>query len=697
LLSRTSDVRILATSRQVLGAPGERLVWLAPLEVPPRDAATTAEEVLRYSAPQLLVTRAFEKSGYVLTDVDAAAVAEICRQLDGAPLALELISSRLIDQNAGATLEKLDDRFRNLRKHSPGSPLRHQTLLATLEWSYSLLGPDEACVLRAISIFAGHFDAQDVIRVVAHLRLTPEQTRGAIAALFAKSMLSLDGTSTETRYRLLDTTRAFARELLDDSGELAAVSENHARLQLDALTGAENPHPRMPARDGRADDLRKALDWALHRNNDPLLGIQLAAAGLPLWHELSLGEECRRHCARALAEFERIGCSDVALKLKLVVGLASTSTFLSADAEATMALFETAIRLARETADAAAECRALGALAIYKILPGNEGAVTELLDQMSEAAERSKDQTAMWEHEQLRAEWELNCCQYSASLRRLDRLRAEMRDELDGTVPRFQIDQRTNIETQYGALCWFMGQPGRAVEVIEQAARRALETRHGLTLIHCFSRGIIFTLTECHFHARARAYAKLLRSAIDRHGMAAWIPIADCWTACIDALSGELRSPQVVWTAFENLWQGSVQLGHHVYYALLARAMIALGQIDASARIVDLIFEAGVHRAVLPEFLRIRAAAERAFARDEQARETLARSVQLADEIGCLGWKLRSAVDLATLLCEQGEAAGARQVLAPVYAQFADGFDTGDLRNARALLEKLPATRTFGG
>lgn len=463
LLAGTRDVRILATSRQVLGVPGEELLWLAPLEVPPSDVGG-AEDVLRYSAAQLLVARANEKSGYVLNDEDARPIGEICRRLDGAPLALELISSRLVARNTGAILQKLDDRFRNLRRLSPGGPLRQQTLLATLEWSYSLLEAHEASVLRAISIFAGQFAAEDAERVLAHLRPGPNHTQETLARLCDKSMLSVDGAAGPVRYRLLDSTRAFASDLLDAHGEVMPVSANHARLQLETLTCADAALTARSARErlvdhtGRADDLRKALEWALHRSNEPLLGIELAAAGLPLWHELSLGEECRRHCQTALAELDRLGCNDSALKLRLVVGLASTNTFLSADPEATMALFETAIRLARETGDAVAECRALGALAMYEILPGREGAVTELLDQMSEAAARSNDRRAVWEHEQLRAEWELNCCEFPASLRRLERLRAELRDEVAGSAPRFQIDQRTNIETTYGAPLLVHGQ-----------------------------------------------------------------------------------------------------------------------------------------------------------------------------------------------------------------------------------------------
>jgi hypothetical protein len=341
--------------------------------------------------------------------------------------------------------------------------LRQQTLLVTLEWSYALLTRDEAAVLRAISIFAGSFDTDSVIRVVAHLGLAPSDTFDAIAGLRAKSMLSVDQTSGELRHRLLDSTRAFAGDLLGSHGELAAVSASHARLQLEILARAGAEHATMPARKwhatygGQADDLRKALDWALYRTGDPLLGIQLVAAGLPLWHELSLGEESRRNCERALAEFERIGCTDTPLKLKLVVGLAAANTYLSADPARAIALFETAIQLARETADAGAECHALGALATYKILAGDQSAVSETLQAMRHAAIRANERSALWEQEQLHAVWEVHHCEFPASHRRLKKLRAEMRDHYEGAVPRFHIHQKTNVEVQFGALYWLMG------------------------------------------------------------------------------------------------------------------------------------------------------------------------------------------------------------------------------------------------
>src|SRR5262245_47959683 len=220
VLAKTSEIRILATSRQVLRARHEKVVWLAPLEVPPPEHTERAQDVFRYSAPQLLAARAFEKTGHRVEDTDARAIADICRRLDGAPLSIELVSSRLAGRSADVVLEELDDRFRTLRRDSPGGPLRHQTLLVTLEWSYALLTRDEAAVLRAISIFASSFDTDSAIRVVEHLGLASSDAFDAIAGLRAKSMLSVDQSSGELRYRFLDSTRAYAGGLLDSHGEL---------------------------------------------------------------------------------------------------------------------------------------------------------------------------------------------------------------------------------------------------------------------------------------------------------------------------------------------------------------------------------------------------------------------------------------------------------------------------------------------
>jgi predicted ATPase len=214
LLTDTANLRVLATSRQVLGSQYERVVWLPPLKVPPQGYDNTVNAVLAYSGPQLLTTLASDKAGYKIGEKDSRAIAEICRRLDGAPLAIELAASKLTGRSADVVLDELEDRFLRLRRDSPGGPLRQQTLLLSLEWSYALLTRSEADVLRVSSIFSGTFITDSVIYLGAALKLVPDAVVEAISGLLSKSMLSIDQEAVEPRYRLLDSTRAFARDLL---------------------------------------------------------------------------------------------------------------------------------------------------------------------------------------------------------------------------------------------------------------------------------------------------------------------------------------------------------------------------------------------------------------------------------------------------------------------------------------------------
>jgi len=698
ILANTRDVRIVATSRQALRAKREEVFWLAPLEVPPAGRTYTAEQVVRYSAPQLLVERASEKGKYTIEDEDASAVAEICRRLDGSPLAIELISSRLTSRSAAGVLKELDDRFAALVGAEQDGPLRQQTLLATLEWSYGLLSKSEAAVLRSISIFMGTFDIDAVVSVVSDL--DPTTVFDAIAGLRAKSMLSVEQIAGAMRYRLLDSTRAFAGNLLETSGELPAMSGAHARLMLGIFARANADRARLPARQwhaayaAHADDLRRAIGWALFLRGDPLLGIQLVASGVPLWHELSLSEEARRNCERALAEFDRIGCKDTALKLKLVVGLAVVNSYVSADAGKAIEIFETAIRLSRQIGDTNAECQGLGALARYRLLPGNQIEARKILKELKRVAERSNNRAARWEHEILLTELEIIHCQYPPAIARMKKLSQEVRGFSDGTGSRFDLDPKIRSETTLGALQWLGSvRPGTGLSTVKLCAHEALEVHHGWTLISCYTHGALFILSECQEWALGTYYAEQLKDTIYRHGMPTWIPVANCYAEALYVLSGDRDDPDGPMRAFDELRTGLRQLGRHVYYALLIRALYSIGHVNEAARILNYLFDIGPQRSMVPELLRLRAVKERSIGRDEEALFTLRQSLQAAEENGAWGWRIRSATDLAILLRDRLQIDDAKSVLEPVYGQFIDGFDTPDLQRAGNLLTEL---RNFG-
>jgi predicted ATPase/DNA-binding winged helix-turn-helix (wHTH) protein len=695
VLARTPNVRILATSREVLRAQHEHVVWLEPLDVPPPDRSHNASEVMQYAAPQLLAARAREQAGYEIQDRDAPAVAEICRRLDGAPLAIELVSTRLANRSADVVLRDLDDRFRTLRRDMPGAPLRQQTLRATLEWSYALLTRTEAAVVRSLSIFAGSFDTDSVAGVVAHRGITPAEALDALAGLRAKSMASMSQSDATPRYRLLDSTRAFAAELLESLGEADAAAASHARLQLAVLTRAANDLATKTARQWhalyapQADDLRCALDWSLHRGGDTLMGIELTAAGLPLWRELSLAVESRTNCERALTELARVESTDDRLRLKLTVELATSTAFIGDRVGDPVALFESALQLAQRLSDAQVECQVLGILAQYPLRPGSEGGVAGTLEQMRSAALRTNERTALWEQEYLCAEWEALSCEFASARSRLERICAEMRESPPGPVARFHVHQEARSRTLLVALHCFTGNLPAAIAGAETLAKEIVDIGHGVTLIHCLGHGILWTMVECQQYATAAIYAEILKDAVVRHGMAAWIPVADCYSESIAALSGTRRSPEALRRALDNLATGLSQIGHQSYYATIATAMVAIGEPEDAARAVDFVFRSEPQRWIRPEFRRLRAATERAFGRDAEAETSLREAIDAADQAGIPAYKLRAAFDLATLLKDAGARGEARRILAPAYQHFSDGSTTKDLRDARRLLRQL--------
>jgi predicted ATPase/DNA-binding winged helix-turn-helix (wHTH) protein len=695
LLNDTANLRVLATSRRALGSQFERVVLLPPLTVPPEGGDDTVEAVLAYSGPQLLTTLASDKAGYKIAEKDAPAIAEICRRLDGAPLAIELASSRLKAQSADLVLGELDDRFRRLRRDGPGGPLRQQTLLLTLEWSYALLTRREADALRAMSIFSGTFVTDSVIYVGAALELVPATVVKAISGLLGNSMLSIDQEAGEPRYRLLDSTRAFARDLLVAHNELDRVSTRYAHLQLETLERANSKQGGMPVRDwqvlcaGQVDDLRKAIDWALHGRNDLLLGIKLVAAGLPVWQTLSLDLEGCRNCNAALTELDGIDCRDPNLELNLSVGLAAANALLSNDTEKTIATFQRAIKLAQTASDANAEFRALGALALYAVLRGTQSDPAGTLEAMREAAIRTNDPFALWEQQHVYAFWESCSGYFSSAHARLESIFIEIDAYPEHLLTKSQVNTKLMMRTNFAATAWYAGKIGRAQTLVNETLEMALAVGHGLTLTYCLGTGLIDALMQMGDYQKAEYGIDLLERTIDRHGLGAWVAKAMCYRAAFEAFSERSRDPGRLRLAFDSLGGKAANVEHQAYFAILARAMLDAGHIDDVLEVSDFVFRLGTQRWVQPEFLRIRAGTERAKGQIDRAEATLRASLRNAEEIEAPSFKFRAAYDLASLLHERGASIEARELLAPLCNHFSDGFDTRDLRRARELLEQL--------
>ncbi|WP_170305260.1 BTAD domain-containing putative transcriptional regulator [Kitasatospora viridis] len=235
LLADCPELRILATSREVLGLPGEQQFPLPALRLPARGSA--AEEALRAPAVRLFADRAAAvRPGFAVRAANAAAVVEICRRLDGLPLAIELAAARVRILDPAEIAARLDDRFHLLANADRTAPARHQTLRAVVDWSWSMLDGPERALARRLTVFAGGATLEAVERVCADGELPRTAVLEVLAALVDKSLVEVTEPAvagTGTRYRMLDTIRAYCAEELAAAGE----AERWQRAHGDYWTG----------------------------------------------------------------------------------------------------------------------------------------------------------------------------------------------------------------------------------------------------------------------------------------------------------------------------------------------------------------------------------------------------------------------------------------------------------------------------
>jgi predicted ATPase/DNA-binding winged helix-turn-helix (wHTH) protein len=299
VLGDTRGVTILATSREPLRICAEQSYLLEPLSLPD---ARSHDAIRSSEAVQLFVERVqHHLAGFALTPAREPAVAGICIHLDGIPLALELAAARARSLSVEQINARLGDRFRLLTGGSRSALPRQQTLRATLDWSYDLLAEDERVVLRRLSTFPGTFTVEAACAVAFDERIDEHAVLDLLSQLVSRSLVIADTTTIVTRYRLLETTRGYALEKLDEVGETAAMQRRHAHYFRAHFDHATKDSLRLADDDWHAhyipelDNVRAAIDWGLASGGEPALAIALAGASGPLWTTLSLyGEGLQR-------------------------------------------------------------------------------------------------------------------------------------------------------------------------------------------------------------------------------------------------------------------------------------------------------------------------------------------------------------------------------------------------------------------
>ena len=304
LLFSCSEVHILATSREALNVQGEKVLAVPPLSVPDVNRGLALEAVHSADAVKLFIERAqIVRSGFELTTANVAAVAEICRRLDGIPLAIELAAARVKILSVEQILTKLDDRFKLLSSVGRTMLPRHQTLLAVIEWSYDQLADEEQRLLRALSVFAGGWTLELASAVARGF--DDYQILDLHSQLVDKSIVVVKREHNGTpRYAFLETVRQFLVERLNDTGEGRVIREAHLEAMLSLAEQAYTERITMEEScsavlEMERDNLRVALEFA--RTIDSERYLRLVGALAWFWLVRAYLTESHQHLTAALA------------------------------------------------------------------------------------------------------------------------------------------------------------------------------------------------------------------------------------------------------------------------------------------------------------------------------------------------------------------------------------------------------------
>jgi predicted ATPase/DNA-binding winged helix-turn-helix (wHTH) protein len=702
LLQAGAALQVIATSREPLRVEGECVHRVPALDVP-REGTDDTEDMLRYSAVRLFVGRAREAEARFSLDArSGTAVATICRRLDGIPLAIELAAARAAALGVEGLASRLDDRFRLLTDGRRTALTRHQTLRATLDWSFELLPKPERLVMRRIAVFAGGFTAEAASSVAASGEIAASEVVLGLANLVTKSLVTSDVASTTTNYRLLETTRAYALEKLTESCELDQVARRHAEYFRDLFEQAETEQRTHPTAERLAhyrrwiDDVRAALDWSFSPGGDAMIGVALTVTSERLWFGLSLMDEWRRRVECALSRL-RPGVSEgTRREMQLYAALGRALYYTNGPGPEVCAAWTDVLAVAERLDDTEYRLNALWGLWRYRIINGECRAALALAQRFSNLPPDQADTTDLLFGERLLATSLFVLGDLSNARRHLEHVLnpypAPIRRPRD---IRFQLDLPVSTRATLARILWLQGFPDQAMRMAQDNVEDARAIDHVITVCNALDAASMVALAVGDLATAERWGAMLLeRSA--RHALGFWQGWGHIFEGQLLIKRGDVAlGVRCLRTGHDELREARFILRRPALLGMLAEGLAGVGQVAQAVLAID---EALAHcertdeRWSMAELLRIRGGLvllDGTRKAAVMAEDFYRQGVDWARRQGALSWELRCATSLAQLWHERRRTKEAHELLSPVYDRFIEGFETADLKTAKALLDSL--------
>ncbi|MDB5480909.1 MAG: Signal transduction response regulator Disease resistance protein Tetratricopeptide [Caulobacteraceae bacterium] len=693
ILSASDGIRILATSREPLRVEGEHVHRLAPLPGPPPSVPLTTAEALAYPAIELFVERAAASlDTFVLDDADAMSAGAICRKLDGLPLAIEFAAARIDAFGVLGLAALLDERLPLRAAGRRTADPRHRTLGAVLDWSYRLLSEGEKSTLRLLAAFAGPFTLEAANAVAGR------DVADDVFELASKSLISADTGDAESRFRLLETTRAFAVERLDEDAEVDLIRRSHALYFLQLLRRFCNPDPKAQnnplAIRGEIDDIRAALNWALSARGDKSLAVDLVAASAPLWTAMSLLAECRDWMVKGLAA---IGAGAPATSQELVIRATRAMAVMftrgmtaevyanweetaavarkldqpELEAEAVMFMWAHEVRHPN-IAEALKHCRRYNGLAMALATPSALALASYMLGNtltcMGSVAEAH------------------TCLIRSLEIDRPEASKAYL--------ARYGFCRRIDARNLLTFSLWQSGFPDEALHLAAETLLEAEATGYPIPLNIAIARDGYVRLWAGRPAAEIEPIVGDLMSRGEKFRASEFIGLAKGLSAALALRRGDAETAA---SLFEGALDGIISAGigtfRPYFIGGLAMSLGLAGHADRGLAAIK-VFEdtwPNSRYLFLAELLRVKAElfALQGPGSVSQAQQVFSSALGIARSDGALFWELRTATSYAQFLRNLGRWDEARALLSATLDQFRSSCECGDISEARRLLGEL--------
>lgn len=705
-------VTLLVTSREPLRIASESIYRVEPLDVASDDAPL--EHLHACPAVQLFMRRAQALGCEVGTDERSMRlVSVICQRLDGIPLAIELAAARSAALGVAGVYAHLDDRLQLLAGGQRNALPRHQTLRATFDWSYALLDTPSRKLFRRLGVFGGKFTFEAACAVAMDEDMTMAGVITGISELTAKSLLNVEFENDVARYRLSESTRAYAMEKLQDEGEVQRIADRHVRFIRqrfdDGLLnepGAAEPSKQSDLR--RAlDDARDTFDWAFSSAGNIRLGIALAGELMGPLLECSLVDECCARASQAVAAIDALpsGSVDPDCEMHLCATLASTLANTSGPVSRSVQLWQRVLALASRTGNLGYQAKAIWGLWNTMVSLADIHAAMGYAMRYRQFAIEHGTQLQHILGDQLVAAT-LHCFGMHEQARVNLELGIERLGALQHEVPRggLSVDPLIFSHGTLARIAWIQGDPDRAMKIVEQTVNLV----HTDTLEPSFSHvlavvAVPLALMTGDLQAVDR-YLDILRSQVVLHHMDMWCKYCDCLDAQRDELAGNgNRSLRLFEEALDELLARGFRRLLTSSIVACAASLARWGRTDeAKQRLAEALAWCEGHgeQVFVPEIwhvmgmVELEEAARCAMREDADAHEARARTcfetaIRIAGEHRASMWALRATVSLARLLVRQGRRAEARRQLQPFTVIFDTRSKARDIRDLYDLLREL--------